>query len=167
MAPINEKNDPFSAAKKGKPKRPKGGKKINKADIGLPSDFRYNVHVYALDTMVHVPVVDSVNYYSSLCRHLAHVGFDPQTGAFDVSIEEHISHTHTHTHTHTHYTHSHTHMYTERQHHTRMEEAAGYSRSHQRPVGRQADSRVYLRLCCEARRHRRGQQTAGTEAEHS
>ena len=41
VTPITEKNDPFSAAaKKGKPKRPKGGKKINKADIGLPSDFR-------------------------------------------------------------------------------------------------------------------------------
>lgn len=39
VTPINDKNDPF-AGKKGKPKRPKGGKKINKADIGLPSEFR-------------------------------------------------------------------------------------------------------------------------------
>ena len=41
VTPINDKNDPFAAsAKKGKPKRPKGGKKFTKADIGLPSDFR-------------------------------------------------------------------------------------------------------------------------------
>ena len=48
--------DPFAgSAKKGKPKRPKG--KLSKSDIGAPSDF----------------------------RHLSHVGFDPSTGAFDVS----------------------------------------------------------------------------------
>ena len=51
-------NDPFSGgglrSGGGKAKRPR--KKINKADIGLPSDF----------------------------RHLAHVGFDPSTGNFDV-----------------------------------------------------------------------------------
>lgn len=50
-------NDPFSGgglrSGGGKAKRPR--KKINKADIGLPSDF----------------------------RHLAHVGFDPSTGNFD------------------------------------------------------------------------------------
>ena len=40
VTPINDKNNPFTE-RKGKPKRPKG-KKINKADIGLPSDFRYN-----------------------------------------------------------------------------------------------------------------------------
>ena len=38
IAPINDGNDPFAANRKGKPKRPR--KKINKADIGLPSDFR-------------------------------------------------------------------------------------------------------------------------------
>ena len=51
-------NDPFSGgglrSAGGKARRPR--KKINKADIGLPSDF----------------------------RHLAHVGFDPSTGNFDV-----------------------------------------------------------------------------------
>ena len=55
---ITPGNDPFAGGgfhKAGKAKRPK--KKINKADIGLPSDF----------------------------RHLAHVGFDPSTGNFDVS----------------------------------------------------------------------------------
>jgi hypothetical protein len=38
VTPITDRNDPF-AGKTGKPKRPKG-RKINKADIGLPSDFR-------------------------------------------------------------------------------------------------------------------------------
>lgn len=56
---ITPSNDPFSGGgglqKSGKVRKPK--KKINKADIGMPSDF----------------------------RHLAHVGFDPSTGAFDVS----------------------------------------------------------------------------------
>lgn len=48
--------DPFSGStKKARPKKPKG--KISKSDIGAPSDF----------------------------RHLSHVGFDPSTGAFDVS----------------------------------------------------------------------------------
>ena len=55
---ITPGNDPFSGGgglrAGGKAKRPR--KKINKADIGLPSDF----------------------------RHLAHVGFDPTTGNFDV-----------------------------------------------------------------------------------
>ena len=56
---ITPGNDPFAGgglrSGGGKARRPK--KKINKADIGLPSDF----------------------------RHLAHVGFDPSTGNFDVS----------------------------------------------------------------------------------
>ena len=55
---ITPGSDPFSGGglqKTGKARKPK--KKINKADIGLPSDF----------------------------RHLAHVGFDPSTGNFDVS----------------------------------------------------------------------------------
>lgn len=47
--------DPFSAGKKSKPKKPRG--KLSKSDISAPSDF----------------------------RHLSHVGFDPSTGAFDVS----------------------------------------------------------------------------------
>lgn len=48
--------DPFSGStKKSKPKRPRG--KLTKSDISAPSDF----------------------------RHLSHVGFDPATGAFDVS----------------------------------------------------------------------------------
>ena len=59
VAPISDKNDPFAAnAKKGKPKRPKG-KKINKADIGLPSDFRYlysvqcdNAYVYCTEISI-------------------------------------------------------------------------------------------------------------------
>ena len=47
VTPITDRNDPFSAAKKGKPKRPKGGKKINKADIGLPSDFRSHPYTHS------------------------------------------------------------------------------------------------------------------------
>ncbi len=48
--------DPFAgSSKKAKPKKPRG--KICKSDISAPSDF----------------------------RHLSHVGFDPATGAFDVS----------------------------------------------------------------------------------
>ena len=47
--------DPFGSSKKVKPKKPRG--KISKSDISAPSDF----------------------------RHLSHVGFDPATGAFDVS----------------------------------------------------------------------------------
>ena len=57
---ISEGNDPFAGGVKTKPKRPKG-KKISKSDIGAPSDF----------------------------RHLSHVGFDPSTGAFDVSVHVH------------------------------------------------------------------------------
>ena len=52
---VDSPSDPFSAAKKSKPKKPKG--KLSKSDISAPSDF----------------------------RHLSHVGFDPSTGAFDVS----------------------------------------------------------------------------------
>lgn len=49
--------DPFAGStKKARPKRPKG--KLSKSDISAPSDF----------------------------RHLSHVGFDPTTGAFDVSV---------------------------------------------------------------------------------
>lgn len=57
-APVNTVDaglDPFSGNKKTRPKRPKG--KLSKSDISAPSDF----------------------------RHLSHVGFDPSTGAFDVS----------------------------------------------------------------------------------
>uniref|UniRef100_A0A1X7U2E2 WH1 domain-containing protein n=1 Tax=Amphimedon queenslandica TaxID=400682 RepID=A0A1X7U2E2_AMPQE len=53
--------DPYSlgvdGSDKGKLNKPKGGKKLTKADIGLPTEF----------------------------RHLAHVGWDPQTGAFNSS----------------------------------------------------------------------------------
>ena len=59
-APVNTVDssmDPFSGStKKSKPKKPKG--KLSKSDISAPSDF----------------------------RHLSHVGFDPSTGAFDVSV---------------------------------------------------------------------------------
>lgn len=49
--------DPFAGInKQGRPRKPRKGK-LSKADIGAPSDF----------------------------RHLAHVGFDPSTGVFDVS----------------------------------------------------------------------------------
>lgn len=35
-------NDPYSVGdNKGKPRKPKGGKKLTKADIGLPTDFRF------------------------------------------------------------------------------------------------------------------------------
>ena len=57
---ITPSNDPFSGGglqKTGRARKPR--KKINKADIGLPSDF----------------------------RHLAHVGFDPSTGNFDVRLK--------------------------------------------------------------------------------
>jgi hypothetical protein len=58
-APVNTVDsgmDPFSGnTKKVRPRRPKG--KLSKSDISAPSDF----------------------------RHLSHVGFDPSTGAFDVS----------------------------------------------------------------------------------
>lgn len=35
-------SDPYSVGdNKGKPRKPKGGKKLTKADIGLPTDFRF------------------------------------------------------------------------------------------------------------------------------
>lgn len=60
-APVNTVDagtDPFAGSvRKSRPKRPKG--KLSKSDISAPSDF----------------------------RHLSHVGFDPSTGAFDVSVQ--------------------------------------------------------------------------------
>ena len=45
--PVNvSTSDPYTVGdKKGRPQAPKGGKKITKADIGLPTDFRW-VYLY-------------------------------------------------------------------------------------------------------------------------
>jgi Wiskott-Aldrich syndrome protein len=51
-------NDPYSLGAGKKAPVNKAKRKITKADIGLPTDF----------------------------RHLAHVGWDPNTGAFNVSV---------------------------------------------------------------------------------
>ena len=50
---------------------------------------------------------------------------------------------------------------TEQQYHSRMEETPRHCRCYQRSVGRQANSRIHLRLCREARRNREGKSRAG------
>lgn len=109
VSPVNDGSDPFAMSKQGRPTRPKG-KKLNKSDIGLPSDFRLVVAVLCLPITVANGVccalsLSKCNVHPSiwrvllcvwlqmfpLCRHLAHVGFDPQTGAFDVSAIESVA----------------------------------------------------------------------------